>query len=86
MSASLAPECSERKERYDTCFINWYSEKYLRGHTEPSKECEALFKDYKICLNKALKEKGIYNMIEEARKNSPNNEGQPPGSSCEPSC
>jgi hypothetical protein len=19
-------ECSERKERYDTCFINWYSE------------------------------------------------------------
>ncbi|KAI5858014.1 distribution and morphology protein 35 [Tricharina praecox] len=75
MSASLAPECSERKERYDTCFINWYSEKYLRGSTEPSKECEELFKEYKTCLNKALKEKGIYNMIEDARKTSPNGGG-----------
>ncbi|PNH41271.1 hypothetical protein VD0002_g9807 [Verticillium dahliae] len=31
MSASLAPECNEVKERYDTCFLKWYSEKYLRG-------------------------------------------------------
>lgn len=22
----LAQECSEKKERYDTCFIKWYSE------------------------------------------------------------
>ncbi|TGZ84385.1 hypothetical protein EX30DRAFT_393887 [Ascodesmis nigricans] len=71
MSSSLAPECSEGKERYDTCFINWYSEKYLRGQTKPSKECEELFEVYKTCLNKALKEKGIYDMIEEARKTSP---------------
>jgi len=74
MSASLAPECSEKKERYDTCFINWYSEKYLRGSTEPSRECEELFKEYKGCLNKALKEKGIYGMIEGARKASPDND------------
>uniref|UniRef100_A0A0D2XUV9 Uncharacterized protein n=1 Tax=Fusarium oxysporum (strain Fo5176) TaxID=660025 RepID=A0A0D2XUV9_FUSOF len=26
MSASLAPECNEVKERYDTCFLKWYSE------------------------------------------------------------
>ncbi|KAI5806125.1 mitochondrial distribution/morphology family 35/apoptosis, partial [Geopyxis carbonaria] len=71
MSASLAPECSEKKERYDTCFINWYSEKYLRGSVEPSKECEELFKDYKVCLNKALKSKGIFDMIENSRKNTP---------------
>ncbi|KAF8536275.1 mitochondrial distribution/morphology family 35/apoptosis [Trichophaea hybrida] len=75
MSASLAPECSERKEQYDTCFINWYSEKYLRGSTKPSQDCEAMFREYKTCLNKALKEKGIYGMIEEARKTSPNNDG-----------
>jgi len=67
-------ECSEKKERYDTCFINWYSEKYLRGSTEPSRECEELFKEYKGCLNKALKEKGIYGMIEGARKASPDND------------
>ncbi|OAQ79274.1 hypothetical protein VFPFJ_02132 [Purpureocillium lilacinum] len=24
MSASLAPECNEVKERYDTCFLKWY--------------------------------------------------------------
>ncbi|KAI1608418.1 hypothetical protein EDD37DRAFT_669283 [Exophiala viscosa] len=26
MSASLAPECNEVKEKYDTCFLKWYSE------------------------------------------------------------
>ncbi|CAI6338901.1 unnamed protein product [Periconia digitata] len=26
MSASLAPECNEVKERYDNCFLKWYSE------------------------------------------------------------
>ncbi|KAG0128427.1 mitochondrial distribution/morphology family 35/apoptosis [Tuber indicum] len=73
MSSSLAPECSEKKERYDTCFIKWYSEKYLRGEGSTD-ECEELFKEYKSCLNAALKQKGIHNMIEEARKTSPNND------------
>lgn len=26
MSASLAPECNDPKERYDSCFLKWYSE------------------------------------------------------------
>ncbi|KAF8539544.1 distribution and morphology protein 35 [Trichophaea hybrida] len=79
MSASLAPECSDRKERYDTCFINWYSEKYLRGNTEPSSECDALFKEYQSCLNKALQEKGIYGIIEKARKGSKDREREEVG-------
>ncbi|KAI5305438.1 hypothetical protein KEM56_004425 [Ascosphaera pollenicola] len=66
MSASLAPECNEVKERYDSCFLKWYSEKYLRGNTD-SKDCDKIFQEYKACLSKTLKEKGIDSMVEEAR-------------------
>ncbi|CAI7626200.1 hypothetical protein N7533_006774 [Penicillium manginii] len=69
MAASIAPECNEIKERYDTCFLKWYSEKYLRGNTT-SNECEELFTKYKKCLNKVLKERGIDTMLEDARKSS----------------
>ncbi|KAH1321719.1 hypothetical protein KXX58_004638 [Aspergillus fumigatus] len=56
-------------QKYDTCFLKWYSEKYLRGKTS-SNECEELFSKYKSCLHKALKEKGIDTMVEEARKST----------------
>lgn len=69
MAASIAPECNDLKEKYDTCFLKWYSEKYLRGKTS-SNECEELFSKYKSCLHKALKEKGIDTMVEEARKST----------------
>lgn len=69
MSASIAPECNEIKEKYDTCFLKWYSEKYLRGHHQTN-ECEELFVKYRTCLTKALKEKGIDTMLDEARKMS----------------
>ncbi|EGD84651.2 uncharacterized protein TERG_00927 [Trichophyton rubrum CBS 118892] len=49
MSASLAPECNEIKERYDSCFLKWYSEKFLRGNTSTN-ECEEVFQQYKKCL------------------------------------
>ncbi|KAI9773432.1 MAG: Mitochondrial distribution and morphology protein 35 [Geoglossum simile] len=68
MSASLAPECNETKERYDSCFLKWYSEKFLRGHSSTD-ECEPLFTQYKQCLTKALKAKGIDTMLDEARVN-----------------
>ncbi|KAL6252445.1 Mitochondrial distribution and morphology protein 35 [Rhinocladiella similis] len=67
MSASLAPECNEVKEKYDTCFLKWYSEKYLRGSSSVD-ECEPLFRKYKACLTKALKDKGIDTMLAEARE------------------
>ncbi|RPB19546.1 putative mitochondrial distribution and morphology protein [Terfezia boudieri ATCC MYA-4762] len=69
MSSSLAPECSEVKERYDQCFIKWYSEKYLRGEAKTD-DCKKLFDIYKECLSKAMKAKGIDTMLAEARKNS----------------
>ncbi|KGO70391.1 Mitochondrial distribution/morphology family 35/apoptosis [Penicillium italicum] len=74
MAASIAPECNDIKEKYDTCFLKWYSEtaansktEYLRGNTS-SNDCEALFKNYKGCLNKVLKERGIDAMVDDARK------------------
>ncbi|KEF62446.1 uncharacterized protein A1O9_00418 [Exophiala aquamarina CBS 119918] len=69
MSASLAPECNEAKEKYDTCFLKWYSEKYIRGNSATD-ECEPLFKQYKSCLTKALKERGIDSMLSDAREST----------------
>ncbi|CAO1602700.1 MAG: hypothetical protein LQ349_004673 [Xanthoria aureola] len=73
MSASLAPECNEVKERYDSCFLKWYSEKFLRGDSTTD-ECQPLFKQYKACLTKALKEKGIDEILEEARESNREND------------
>ncbi|KAG9829888.1 hypothetical protein KCU98_g7895, partial [Aureobasidium melanogenum] len=73
MSASLAPECNEVKERYDSCFLKWYSEKYLRG-TATTDECEPLFAKYKQCLSRALKERGIDKMLDEARADNREND------------
>lgn len=75
MSASLAPECNEVKEKYDTCFLKWYSEKYLRGVDKTNdNECSNLFKDYQKCLNVALKERGIDKLLEEAREDNKEND------------
>ncbi|KEQ77373.1 hypothetical protein M436DRAFT_36486 [Aureobasidium namibiae CBS 147.97] len=81
MSASLATECNEVKERYDSCFLKWYSEKYLRG-TATSDECEPLFAKYKQCLSRALKDRGIDKMLDEARADNRENdlENMKPGS------
>ncbi|PSN62483.1 hypothetical protein BS50DRAFT_577387 [Corynespora cassiicola Philippines] len=75
MSASLAPECNEVKERYDTCFLKWYSEKYLRGAAKTD-ECAPLFKEYEKCLSKALKERGIDSMLKEAREDNRENDAE----------
>ncbi|RKU39718.1 Mitochondrial distribution and morphology protein 35 [Coniochaeta pulveracea] len=76
MSASLAPECNEVKERYDTCFLKWYSEKYLRGQggTNENNECAAMFKEYQKCLTVALKDRGIDKLVEEAREDNKDND------------
>ncbi|KGM91462.1 uncharacterized protein PADG_12445 [Paracoccidioides brasiliensis Pb18] len=69
MSASIAPECNNVKEKYETCFLKWYSEKYLRGNTT-DKDCTKVFEEYQKCLSKTLKERGLDGMVEEARNSS----------------
>ncbi|KAF1808357.1 hypothetical protein P152DRAFT_425040 [Eremomyces bilateralis CBS 781.70] len=75
MSASLAPECNEIKERYDNCFLKWYTEKFLRG-TATTDECAPLFQEYRKCLGVALKERGLDITIEEARGDNKENDDQ----------
>lgn len=63
------------KEKYDTCFLKWYSEKYLRGiGKSDDNECSDLFKDYQKCLNVALKQRGIDKLLEEAREDNKEND------------
>ncbi|CAJ2509578.1 Uu.00g146040.m01.CDS01 [Anthostomella pinea] len=77
MSASLAPECNGVKERYDTCFLKWYSEKYLRGTGKTDdNECTKLFEDYQKCLSVALKERGIDKLLKEAREDNKENDAE----------
>lgn len=41
--------CSDLKKKYDDCFNNWFSEKFLKGDHNDSK-CAPLLKVYKECL------------------------------------
>ncbi|KAJ3414243.1 phosphatidylinositol N-acetylglucosaminyltransferase subunit gpi1 [Chytridiales sp. JEL 0842] len=67
--SSLSPECNELKQKYDACFNTWYSEKFLKG--QKGEDCEDLFKLYRACVWKAIKEKKLDKMIGDARKETP---------------
>ncbi|RKO93181.1 mitochondrial distribution and morphology protein Mdm35, partial [Blyttiomyces helicus] len=64
--ASISEQCTELKRQYDTCFNKWYSTKFLNGDTSP--ECEDIFKLYKACVWKAIEEKKVDKLINDARK------------------
>ncbi|KAM0805737.1 distribution and morphology protein 35 [Usnea florida] len=82
MSSSLAPECNQVKERYDACFLKWYSDKYLRGESTTD-ECQSLLRDYKTCLDKALKERNIDSMLEDARNDNKDTDAEHLRRKCE---
>ncbi|KAJ3044096.1 Mitochondrial distribution and morphology protein 35 [Rhizophlyctis rosea] len=71
--ASISPECTELKRQYDECFNKWYSNKFLQGDT--TQDCEEVFKLYKACvwinMQKAIKEKKVDQLINDARKERP---------------
>lgn len=50
---SIGDECTNLKEKYESCFNTWFSEKFLRGETDDSK-CKELFTSYQSCLKNAL--------------------------------
>jgi TRIAP1/MDM35 family protein len=55
---SVGPECNELKEKYDTCFNIWFSEKFLKG--DPNDDmCKPLFVLYRDCVRAALKNQNI---------------------------
>lgn len=86
---SIGKECTELKKKYESCFNSWYTDKYLKGNVRD--DCKELFKLYKECLDKVLKEKKVDIMLEEHGKLStdmfkenekyPNNSNKNPSSS-----
>jgi len=70
MSASFAPECTELKKTYDSCFNEWYSEKFLKGKSVEN-ECTKEWYAYIGCVNENLKKKSIQSALDDARKEAP---------------
>lgn len=54
MNSIGGEECTELKKQYDACFNQWFSEKFLRGHTDDS-ACAPIFKVYQQCVHAAIK-------------------------------
>ncbi|PBC34416.1 TP53-regulated inhibitor of apoptosis 1-like isoform X2 [Apis dorsata] len=50
--------CKELKAKYDRCFNDWFSEKFLRGIYDDS-ECAPLLKVYTKCVAQAMKDQNI---------------------------
>ncbi|ODV92898.1 hypothetical protein CANCADRAFT_49263 [Tortispora caseinolytica NRRL Y-17796] len=74
MSASFAEECTELKKKYDGCFNNWYSEKFLKGLSMEN-ECADEWSEYEACFKNALRQKGLMPMLEDAREDAPFEDG-----------
>ncbi|KAI9105269.1 TP53-regulated inhibitor of apoptosis 1-B [Phlyctochytrium arcticum] len=66
---SLSPECNDLKKEYDDCFNKWYANKFLQG--DITQDCEDIFKLYRACIWKAIKEKKLDTLIDDARKEKP---------------
>ncbi|ORZ39921.1 hypothetical protein BCR44DRAFT_154764, partial [Catenaria anguillulae PL171] len=62
----VGKNCTPLKHEYDNCFNKWYTEKFLKGDTQP--ECEEIFERYRACVMGAVKEKKIDKMLAEAQK------------------
>ncbi|KAJ2375273.1 Mitochondrial distribution and morphology protein 35 [Coemansia sp. RSA 2607] len=62
---SLGAECTPLKHKYDACFTNWYSKKFING--ERTNDCADLFKEYQACIKKVLADRGLTKMIDDAR-------------------
>ena len=46
---SISENCLELKQQYDSCFLSWFSEKFLKGETN-DEMCAPLFKVYQQCV------------------------------------
>ncbi|GAU94102.1 hypothetical protein RvY_05934 [Ramazzottius varieornatus] len=55
---SVCEECTDAKRKYDSCFNNWFSDRYLRGKNDLD-QCDTLYKDYQNCLKTYIEEKGV---------------------------
>ncbi|QRV72822.1 hypothetical protein RhiJN_00836 [Ceratobasidium sp. AG-Ba] len=94
MAESLSSECTPLKHAYDTCFNAWFegylepttnpntkatpSERAAQMAAEYEQKCGKLWTDYRECVQRAVKEKGLTELLEQAREEHPLK--QPPSS------
>nr|CAD7428657.1 unnamed protein product [Timema monikensis] len=55
---SIDESCNDLKKQYDTCFMSWFKDEFMKGGTNDAK-CAAYFKQYHQCIKKAMKEQHI---------------------------
>ncbi|KAH8116019.1 mitochondrial distribution/morphology family 35/apoptosis [Phellopilus nigrolimitatus] len=86
MAHSLAEECTPLKHAYDSCFNAWF-EGYLQPAVSAASEqraeytkakadefeekCGKIWEGYRACVQKAVKDKGLDEMLAEATKDNP---------------
>lgn len=46
---SIAPECTPLKQKYETCFNDWFK-KFLQGDNKIPDECQEIYTSYQRCL------------------------------------
>ena len=61
---SIGEACNDLKRDYDACFNTWFSEYFLKGHTNDSM-CAPLFKVYQECV----KVSAIFECVENINEN-----------------
>ncbi|KAH6906640.1 mitochondrial distribution/morphology family 35/apoptosis [Coprinopsis sp. MPI-PUGE-AT-0042] len=92
MAESLSPECTPLKIKYDTCFNSWF-EGYLEPAVAASpsqraayskqkaeefqKNCGGIWEDYRKCVQKAVKDRGLDALLQQAREENPLTEPPP---------
>ncbi|EAU92502.1 hypothetical protein CC1G_00721 [Coprinopsis cinerea okayama7 len=92
MAESLSPECTPLKLKYDSCFNSWF-EGYLepavaatpkeraayskKKAEEFQKKCGSVWEQYRECVQKAVKERGLDKLLEQARQENPLTEPPP---------
>ncbi|KAL5498625.1 hypothetical protein ACEPAH_1980 [Sanghuangporus vaninii] len=93
MAHSMADECTPLKHEYDSCFNAWF-EGYLQPAVNLSAEqradyakakadeyerkCGKIWREYKACVQNAVKDKGLDQMLAEATRDNPLDKSPPP--------
>jgi len=86
MAHSLSPKCTPLKHEYDSCFNAWF-EGYLepavastpQKRAEYSKQkadefeqnCGKIWTTYRECVQNAVREKGLGDLLKQAREENP---------------
>ncbi|KAH8089897.1 mitochondrial distribution/morphology family 35/apoptosis [Cristinia sonorae] len=93
MAHSLSDECTPLKREYDSCFNAWfegYLEPAVNATTpeqrlkysqdkaaEYERNCGKIWNQYRECVQKAVKDKGLDVLLEQARAENPLKEPPP---------